>query len=187
MPVVSRLALSALLLTTPVLADELADQVTASRSAVKSFGTALKSELQAAIQAGGPLHAITVCNEKAPAIAAATATAAGLTISRTSLKMRNANNAPDAWELAILQQFEARKAAGEPAEQLEHYEIVEQDGQKTFRYMKAIPTAEVCLNCHGSQIKDDISAKLYELYPNDQARGFQAGDLRGAFTIERPL
>lgn len=187
MPIVSRLALTALLLTTPALADELGEQVAASRAAVQTFGTALKGELQAAIKAGGPVHAIAVCNEQAPAIAKATSTEAGLTISRTSLKMRNASNAPDAWELAVLQQFEDRKAAGEPAEQLEHYEVVDQDGQQTFRYMKAIPTAQVCLNCHGSDLKDELSAKIDELYPDDEARGYQEGDLRGAFTIERPL
>ena len=36
---------------------------------VKKFGGALKPELKQAIQSGGPAHAISVCAEKAPAIA----------------------------------------------------------------------------------------------------------------------
>ena len=30
-------------------------------------------------------------------------------------------------------------------------------------------------------------AKLAELYPADRATGFQAGDIRGAFTLSKPL
>jgi hypothetical protein len=56
-----------------------------------------------------------------------------------------------------------------------------------FRYMKAIPTAELCVACHGAEIPPDVAAKLEELYPQDKARGFQPGDIRGAFTITRAL
>jgi len=32
----------------------------------------------------------------------------------------------------------------------------------------------------------DLKAKLAELYPNDQATGYAAGDLRGVFWVELP-
>jgi hypothetical protein len=71
---------------------------------------------------------------------------------------------------------------------LEHHEVVEQDGKKVFRWMKAIPTAKVCLNCHGGDtVAAPVEAKLKELYPTDQARGYSVGDIRGAFTITQPM
>jgi hypothetical protein len=49
--------------------------------------------------------------------------------------------------------------------------------------MKAIPTAALCLARHGESINPDIA----EAYPEEQARGFKSRDIRGAFTLSRPL
>ena len=88
----------------------------------------------------------------------------------------------------MLKQFDARKAQGEPIDKLEFFAVIDDDqGQKTFRYMKAIPTAALCLGCHGEHLAPEVDAKLKELYPNDAARGFKEGDLRGAFTLAKPL
>ena len=65
-------------------------------------------------------------------------------VARTSLKYRNPDNATDAWERKVLEQFEARKANGEDPKQITHTEVVEDGGKKTFRFMKAIPTGPVC-------------------------------------------
>ncbi|MBS1213298.1 MAG: glutamate synthase [Proteobacteria bacterium] len=168
-------------------AAEMPDYVSASREAVAEFSTVLKSELESAMKAGGPVNAIQVCQLKAPGIAAAVSKARGLRIARTSLKLRNPANAPDAWERAVLDRFQQQATDGADLSALEHYEVVETDGRKTFRYMKAIPTQGVCLNCHGGQIAPEVRAVLDRLYPNDQARGFKPGDLRGAFTVVRAL
>ncbi len=53
--------------------------------------------------------------------------------------------------------------------------------------MKAIPLSGVCVNCHGPRIKTQLSDKIYKLYPDDKARGFIPGDLRGAFTVTQPM
>jgi len=112
-------------------------------------------------------------------------------VARTSLKTRNSANAPDAWEKKVLQQFEERRAAGENPAQMAHYEIVEENGQRNFRFMKAIGMPPLdkmpCLKCHGENIDPKITAKLDELYPDDQARGYKPGQIRGAFTITKPL
>jgi hypothetical protein len=139
------------------------------------------------MKASGPVAAIEVCNEEAPAIARRHAEDKGWEVGRTSLKYRNPDNAPDPWELTVLQSFEARKAGGEDPAQIDHAAFVMQDGKRVFRYMKAIPTAEICLNCHGgAEVKPEVAAKLAEFYPDDQARGFSVGDIRGAFTIVQP-
>jgi hypothetical protein len=154
---------------------------------VKAFGGPLKQALEDGMKQGGPVHTIGVCNEKAPEIAQQAAAGTGWSVARTSLKVRNAKNVPDAWELATLTEFEARKTGGENIDTIAKAEIVEENGQKTFRFMKAIGTVDVCLNCHGANLKPEVAAKVDSLYPNDQARGFSAGDIRGAFTLKKAL
>lgn len=154
---------------------------------VKAFGGPLKMALQDGMKNGGPIHAVGTCNEKAPTIASAVMASTGWDVARTSLKLRNPNNQPDAWELNVLNQFEARKAAGESPDDIAFGEVVEVNGKKQYRFMKAIGTAEMCLNCHGATLKPDVAAKLDGLYPSDQARGFSIGDIRGAFTLKKNL
>ena len=156
-------------------------------SVVKAFGGPLKKTLVGAMKEGGPVHAIGACNTKAPDIAATASTSTGWSVGRTSLKVRNPGNQPDAWELKVLKSFEQRKSAGESPETIAYGEVVEVDGQKQYRFMKAIGTAGVCLNCHGANLKPEVAAKLDELYPGDKARGFSKGDIRGDFTLKKNL
>ena len=186
-PAVLVLAL-ALCPATAAFADEdLAARIGASREAIKSFAGALQKQLKSAMADGGPTAAIEVCNVAAPEIAQSASAARGWSVGRTSLKLRNPDNAPDAWELAVLHDFEARKAAGEAPGTLDHAEIVAGDGQRTFRYMKAIGTQPVCIVCHGTSIAPEVTARLDALYPDDRARGFEVGDIRGAFSITQPV
>lgn len=197
MPYSSTLVLSAMLVAGVAFAQapsliteqpELTTEVKTGRAAAQQFGGALKKELEEAIKSGGPVNGIVVCHERAGQIATDLGSKLDMIVGRTSLKTRNPSNAPDNWELAVLKQFEARKEVGEPVDKLEFSAVIEDDqGQKTFRYMKAIPTTALCLSCHGKQLDPEVEAKLKALYPNDTARGFQEGDLRGAFTIAQPL
>lgn len=156
-----------------------------ARQAVAEMAKMLRGELQTAMLHGGPGNAIKVCRDKAPKIADAIGKVYGLSIDRTSLKPRR--RAPDAWEKQVLTQFERRKASGEPVSTLEYFEITKNKGQPAFRYMKAIETKPVCLACHGKQLAPEIEQNLKDIYPNDQARGFKVGDIRGAFTVAIPL
>ncbi len=174
-------------LCTPVLAGQATDYIPEARQQMMKLGKRLQTELQAAMKSGGPAKALKVCNTTAPEIAKQVSAGSNWTVARTSLKLRNTNNKPTAWEQKVLQSFEERKAAGEDPKKLDHAEIVEGAGGNTFRYMKAIPTAKVCLNCHGAQVKPEVEALLKEFYPSDKARGYQVGDIRGAFTLKLPL
>ena len=124
---------------------------------------------------------------QAPMLAQKVSDEKGMEVSRTSLKTRNELNAPDSWELSVLKQFEQRKAEGEPVKTIEYSETTTHNGNRVFRYMKAIPTDDVCLMCHGKQIPPGITARISELYPNDQATGFSRGDIRGAFSVVKVL
>lgn len=154
---------------------------------VKNYAAQLRAALGGAIEASGPLGALSVCRDQAPIIAAALSRESGWSIARTSLKPRNAASAPDDYERKVMQDFDARVANGEKAADLVSAEIVEDHGETVFRFVKAIPTAANCLTCHGGDVKPEVKAKIAELYPDDRATGFKLGDMRGAFTLQKRL
>ncbi|MBO8085824.1 MAG: DUF3365 domain-containing protein [Marichromatium sp.] len=163
-------------------------RVAEAKTLIQQFAGTLQGELKEALEAGGPVRAIEVCEERAPVIADELSAQSGWSVGRTSLGVRNAaRNTPDAWEREILDQFEEQRAAGAPVAGLAHAEVVEDDDGRRFRFMKAIPTAEVCLACHGDHLTPEVAAALDERYPEDNARGYRAGDIRGAFTLAKPL
>jgi len=58
------------------------------------------------------------------------------------------------------------------------------DGKQA--YMRAIfINPPICFGCHGKpeELKPEVTAALARLYPNDQATGYQKGELRGAFVV----
>lgn len=155
-----------------------------ARAAVKAMGGALQVKLKEALAADGPVAAVQVCKTIAPEIAKEQSKAAGMTIRRTALRVRNPDNAPDALERKVLEDFTAQLAAGADASKLEHVEEVTTNGKTLVRYFKAIPTAAApCLVCHGSNVTGELKETIDKLYPNDQATGFKEGDLRGAFSV----
>ena len=181
------------LVTTASAAENMTmDEIMASKtedakSAMKQLGGSLKGELQAAMKDGGPINAISVCNKRAPEIASQVSSEKDLQIGRVSLKNRNPSNAAEGWKKAVLEDFEARKAAGESPDKLVFREIAEVDGGKEFRMMKAIPAAKICLACHGTDIDADLAAEIGSIYPDDKATGYSEGDLRGAFWVTSKL
>ncbi len=128
-----------------------------------------------------------MCKDAAQSIAHAHSVD-GWQVGRTSLKLRNSSNQPDAWESKQLVIFEEKIKAGAPPKTLVASEIVTNaSGDNQFRFMKAIPTGQLCLNCHGSEIKNDVKALIDQHYPNDKAVDFKLGELRGAFTLTKTL
>ncbi len=155
-----------------------------AKGAVQAMGGKLKGELEAAMKAGGPVEALNVCKDKAPEIAKAVSAEKGVQVSRVSLKNRNPEmGAANEWQTKVLNDFEAKKAAGTDPATIAYAEVVGNE----FRFMKAIPTGEVCLKCHGTDLSPAVTAKLTELYPNDKATGYKEGDLRGAFVVVKNL
>lgn len=164
---------------TPSDTDHLASE---AASLIPPFQQQLLQTVQQAMANGGPTAAVDACQVLAPQIADAHSKNQWR-IGRTSLRLRNPANQADAWERQVLEDFARRSKTGEPLAQMRQAAVV--DGE--FRYMQAIATGEPCLACHGSQIKAPVAAQLDQRYPQDQARDFTAGELRGAFTLRRPL
>ncbi len=158
-----------------------------AQAAIKEFASSLKTALLSAMQDGGPVEAVAVCNLIAPTLAAEMTKKHGLDISRTSLKIRNPQNEADEWETSVLQQFETRLKSGEAIQSLTFSEKVKTDTGQQWRMMKAIPTDKVCLACHGTKIAPPVQANLDKYYPDDMATGFKLRDIRGAFTVSKDI
>ncbi len=172
----------------PVQADDEA-WVTDAREVASAVPPKLLEVLNAEIIKGGPASAVGVCNEKAPQMAKAASEKSGWAIRRVSERNRNPKAVPDAWELAALKDFDQRAAAGEKPATLEKFELVDTNGAKEYRYMKALPVGQVCLACHGTsdKITPDVAERLKTLYPADRAVGYSLGQIRGAITLRKPV
>ena len=108
-------------------------------------------------------------------------------IKRISLKPRNKKNYPNLYEKEILERFNKFSLKGNKNLKLEHNEIIKNEHNKKFVYVKAIRMKEVCLNCHGSNINDDLKKEIQKLYPDDKAINYKLNDIRGAFVMYRNI
>jgi cytochrome c551/c552 len=151
----------------------------------------LGQKLKAAMSTDGPVAAVGVCKESAPAIARQLSIANDAKVTRVGTRVRNQNmGVPNAWQKEALTQFEARLSQGEKAADVEYWQVADNGhGKSELRYAKAIAIQPQCLSCHGSA--QDIAAPLTEKlrieYPNDQATGYSVGQLRGAVVVTRPI
>ena len=137
-----------------------------------AMATRLKGRLMAFLGSDDPAAAIVVCAEEAPQIAADVSQEHDVSIGRTSFRLRNPKNTPPDWAT----QFVADRI-DEP--------VYLTDGRKLGALLP-IQLEMACLMCHGPEdaIPQEIKESLAEHYPDDQAMGFQRGDLRGWFWIE---
>lgn len=157
--------------------------VTEGTAVINDFTASLEGELASAIQSGGAVKAMDVCHSGAPKMAAWLAEKHQAKLIRKSFESHSSENTP-AWQATILKDFETRLAAGEAIEQLVFTEVAEESGKQEFRMMRAIPTGEVCLTCHGSKVSPNVFATLNMLYP---VVGYSARDVSAAFVYVKSL
>lgn len=183
------LAAAALIVSSGAASGQEADADRQMREVATKMPAKLLDTLQNEMTQSGPTGAISACRDKAPAMAKAMSEATGMQIRRVSLKNRNPKAMPDEWERGVLEDFDRRAQAGENPALLEASATVVENGKPVRRYMKALPTQEICLVCHGTAdtMAKDVAAKLTELYPDDKAVGYHAKQVRGAITIKKPL
>ena len=148
----------------------------AGAEAVLPFKKNLKQALVAGLE-DGPVEAISACRQEAPKLAEMQSRG-GVKVGRASQKLRNPSNAPKPWMQPFLQVYETDPERREPG-------VVLID-DKTVGYVEPIFMQPLCVTCHGAELTPDLKAKLGELYPEDQATGYAAGDFRGVFWVELP-
>ncbi len=157
-----------------------------ARKVATTLPPKLLAALQEEISKSGPEGAISVCKDMAPKMAGEISRQTGWKIKRVSLKTRNdARAIPDAWEKAVLEDFDKRAAAGEPPAQLEKGEKIDNE----YRYAKALPVQPLCLSCHGpaDPLSPAVKSALGQPYPNARATGYSVGQIRGAISVRKPL
>lgn len=160
----------------------------------KSYGHQLKAELKWGLKKG-PSHAVDVCKDKAPKIAAKVSTDK-IKIGRVSHKPRNSNNVPWGWMAAPIQSYlkgnkgghksghksgkNTSKSTGKNGQGLTKVKI---DNGKVG-YLMPIKTGPLCLTCHGKNVASGLRKDILKAYPNDKALGFEVGEIRGFFFAE---
>ncbi len=135
----------------------------------------LSTRLVNAMSNGGPASAIEVCGTEAPRIAMAVGEEFGVAIGRTSFRLRNPKNQPPPWAGTLIDE--------RPTET----RFVELPDGRTGALLPIMLKSQ-CLVCHGpdEQIAEKVKTQLTKQYPDDQATGFEEGDLRGWFWVEVP-
>jgi hypothetical protein len=149
---------------------------------VQTYAQTLKSKLISAMQSGGPTQAVLVCSEESQKIAKEISASSGWHVKRVSLKARNPLAKPDGWESEVLAGWQ--KTLSDKADTNLLKVSVQED---QVRVMKGIQTDGLCLTCHGTNIDAKLSEQIKQIYPNDQAIGYEMGALRGAFSLTKKL
>lgn len=138
----------------------------------------LKQNLKRALVSGleeGPAEAVAACQVIAPSVTRG-AGSRTVTVGRTSHKLRNPGNAPKFWMRPLLQSYLDHPDKMDP-------KVIVLD-ENTIGYMEPIYLQPMCVTCHGTAIAPDVQARIDELYPDDQATGFEPGHFRGVFWAE---
>jgi hypothetical protein len=158
-----------------------------ARQVAGELGERLKGMLGKELSSGGFAGAVKVCSETALQATKEFSAQKGRYVRRVSLKNRNPENAPDAYERRKLQQFARLHTQGKLAE--EYSEVTRENGKRVLHYLRPIAVQGMCLTCHGpaEKIPQEVRTTLAARYPADRAMGYAAGELRGAFSVKIAL
>ena len=139
-----------------------------------------KQKLQQALREGlskGPVQALSACRVEAPKIAEGLSQE-GIRVGRTSHRLRNPANRSPEWVRPILEAYLANPSSRTPRS------LSLPEGRTG--YVEPILMQSLCLTCHGQSLDSNVAAELERLYPEDEAVGFEVGELRGVFWVEFP-
>ncbi|HEY9113221.1 MAG TPA: DUF3365 domain-containing protein [Bacteroidales bacterium] len=142
---------------------------------------AIKNALQNAIKDGGLEYALEYCNVNAMPITDSVSMNEHVQIRRLAKKYRNPLNETDENESNIYKSYVIKWINGQYM-----YPMVIPGKNNHPVYFDPMLVEALCLNCHGTpgeQINPELSKKIAELYPNDKAIDFKAGELRGMWSI----
>ncbi|MFD0760618.1 DUF3365 domain-containing protein [Lutibacter aestuarii] len=141
----------------------------------------LSGKLMEQMQLGGIEKAIPFCNIEALPLTKEMSEKYNVEIKRTSNKLRNSRNRATDRELEVIQIFEKLMTENERLSP-----IVELNNNSQKHFYAPIIIKANCLVCHG-KVKETVTIKtdsiIKSLYPNDEAIGYNEGDLRGIWSI----
>ena len=160
--------------------DSFEPEIARADEAMIALQTRLIEALTTELDQSGPAGAIHVCRDTAPETTSEVSTEAGLTVARTSHRLRNPDNAPPEWAREIVAQ-----GAGTKVEVASQHVV---DLGDRVGIIRPIGTLGMCTTCHGDKdsMDPELLALIAESYPEDAATGFEVGDLRGWMWAEVP-
>ena len=157
-----------------------------AKNLLKETAKQYKNTLIQGLQHNNLIKALKYCNKEVEQLVSKD-NEKGFSIKRVSLRPRNKNNYPSLYEKEILEKFNKLSLIDNKDLVLEHSDIIKDENNNKFVYLKAIRIKEVCLNCHGININDDLKKEIQKLYPYDKAINYKLNDIRGAFVMYRKI
>ncbi len=141
-----------------------------------------KSNIQRIALEKGLTDVVNFCHDNAEKIVDSLSKTQHVVIKRTSHKLRNDNNQPDADSKVVLDKYLQLQAEQKPLEP-----VVKKDTDGYVHFYAPIQLKKECLKCHGEpekEIHEDIYKLIQSKYPHDKATGFKEGELRGIWDIK---
>ncbi|WP_299461375.1 DUF3365 domain-containing protein [uncultured Microscilla sp.] len=157
------------------------EYLTKGKEVIQHTLNKLSGELKQAMRQGGVRQAVPYCNANALPITQQIAQKYGAQVRRTSIRNRNAKNAPTAHEKLIIQQYAQQLTAGKKLKPM-----VSQLPNGNTMFNAPILLRASCLNCHGTvgqHITETDYQVIQSLYPNDKAIGYKVAELRGIWSV----
>ncbi len=169
--------------TTEAAMHSYAEYLKMGKQAASKTQGVLMSNINKALNEGGPEYAVQFGNVNAMPLVDSLSTAAGIKIGRISSRNRNPGNKVKTQEDRRAWKFFANNT-GEGATS----DTVLYNRAKKAIYYKPIHIGmATCLQCHGSRSMDIeliTLEKIDELYPSDNAVNYAMGELRGLWRVE---
>jgi len=142
-----------------------------------------KKNIEAIAQTEGLPSVVNFCHDKALKITDSMGKANNVIMKRSSHKLRNKKNAPDADEKLVIDSY--LRTQENQNEQMKPMVMTDDEG--FVHFYAPIKIKKNCLKCHGTPEKEVLTPILKvikEHYREDQATGFKLGELRGIWDIK---
>lgn len=104
---------------------------------------------------------------------------------RTSLRIRNPDNAPDAADLAALERIVETLNSDEPPPKVLLQKVEAPGAPVEWRVYRPIAVTEHCLLCHGKgeALQPSVQSAVARKFPEDKAVNYSAYDWRGVIRV----
>jgi hypothetical protein len=159
-----------------------------TRVIVSDFTASLIRRCEIEIESIGLHAAAEICRITAPQVYYEYSVKNKIILNLVSLTPRNAvTGHADAWEQAGLLKMEKLIKDGENTSNIEIVELVKEPAATYYRYMSPLVATPFCLKCHGKEkeINNSAASSIEFMYPQDEAMGYDLGELMGAISIKK--
>ncbi len=149
-----------------------------AKAIVQTAQSLLGTNLIQAIKQKGAPAAIEFCHLKAIELTDSVSKQNLVALKRITDRPRNPQNQANEWEMRLIAQMKDKLDKKEILEP-----VLRQETDMEWVYTPII-LANTCLQCHGSkEINPQTLTVINNLYPNDKAKKYREGELRGLWVV----